>query len=74
MKDEDVVDEIEPTPFPTLSKVEGTAMKTFLIKLAPLCSVHEVKFLKVVEEHELGTEEDLGRMADFVHAKPLYNV
>lgn len=64
MKEEDFLDANEPAVSATLSKEGKTVMRKLVKAKAPMCSIYNLEFIILMEEHELGFEENLTRIVD----------
>lgn len=68
------VDEVEPAASPSLIEDGKRAMKRLAKAMASVCSIHDVDFRNLVEEHELSAGEDFAGKVGFVLADPPYDV
>lgn len=74
MKEEDVVDEIEPNTFSTLSKQKRAGMSKCFKELALFCSIYDVFLRHLAVQQELFVGGDLSRNVVFVLADAPFNV
>lgn len=72
--EEHTVHESEPAASSTPSEEERTVMSELFKPMALLCSVYDVEFKNLMNEHGLGVGEDLSRKLDFELADSTYNV
>lgn len=70
IKKEHLVDECKPAASFISSDAERTAMSRPVNAIAFLCSIFDVDFGNLVEEHDLGARKDLSWKVDFVPVDP----
>lgn len=70
IKEKDVVDECETAALSTLSEETTTAMSETVKEIAPLCSICSLTYWNLVEEYEIGVEEDSAWKVVFVLVEP----
>lgn len=74
MKDEGVVDVVEPVASSTLGHEVETEISKLIKRMAPVRSIYTDNFRHLVEGYELGTREHLSRKLNLVLTDPSYNV
>lgn len=60
MKDKHIADEIQASEPSTLSKDQKTVMSEHSREMFSVCSIYDVEFGNLAEEHELGARYDMG--------------
>lgn len=74
IKEEDFMEEVEPSASLRLSRKRKTALRRTIITEASLCSTHCTYFEKTADEHKRGAGEDLREKEDIARADYFYNV
>lgn len=74
MKEEYIVDEIKLVTSATASKDKRTVMNRHIKEMASLCTIYDVSFKHLAEEHNLSVGEDQSGMVEFFLAELPYNV
>lgn len=73
-KEEDIVDETEPSASSNLSEEEKTAMSRIVKAMDLLSSIYDVAFRNLMKELELAVNEKSNGKVDFVPADLQYNI
>lgn len=74
MRVEDIVNESTPTTSLILSEKGRTLMSRLVKRRILFCSIHDVEFNYLVNEHKIGNRKILSRKFDFVPAGSPYSV
>lgn len=68
MKEKHIVDQVEPAVHSPLSKKDKTGIWKSVREMAYVCSVSDVDFRNLEEEHKFGAGKDMTRNVDLLLA------
>lgn len=74
VKEEDIVNESNPTTFSTPSEETRIAMIEFVKERVGVSATYDVDFINLAEEHKLGIDEVLSGKLDFAQAYSRYDM